>query len=297
MSDRRNVDRLVAPGLSPLALLALFAPGCSTPAVAPDGACARDPAVDVDCTGGVDGGTAAALGLVGYSCTGTSRPDESPGYSGGVPQGLICANQSATPDGGAAQAYCCTAAVTTCALDPVGSCDDPGTYAYQCRGANRPESFNPALRCGQGVYEGDLIDYCCTGTPPAATPCQQTDALACAADLIGFRCSGLSLPKGEDLGANKSRADVYYLLCPIPTPSAQAGLSNYCCFTPALPPPGASCVQDVTVPGCQPGRFGVACYGRDTPADDYPPLSCPDPGVPGVSFQGYPATLYCCDLQ
>jgi hypothetical protein len=50
------------------------------------------------------------------------------------------------------------------------------------------------------------------------------------------------------------------------------------------------------VPNCAPGRFGIACYGTDTPDDNYPRLRCPDAGISGLSDQGYPATLYCCDF-
>ena len=46
-----------------------------------------------------------------------------------------------------------------------------------------------------------------------------------------------------------------------------------------------------------PGRFGFACYGFDTPEQDYLPMHCPEPGFRGTSAEGYPATLYCCDFQ
>ena len=32
------------------------------------------------------------------------------------------------------------------------------------------------------------------------------------------------------------------------------------------------------------------------PADDYPPMVCPNPGSAGTSMEGYSATLYCCDF-
>jgi hypothetical protein len=55
-------------------------------------------------------------------------------------------------------------------------------------------------------------------------------------------------------------------------------------------------VQDTSVPGCAPGRFGFACYGPENPHDDYLPMQCNSPGVQGMSAEGYPATLYCCDF-
>ena len=48
-----------------------------------------------------------------------------------------------------------------CAYEPVRTDPCPEGYAYPCRGANRPEVFNPAVTCGNGVREGSLIRYCC----------------------------------------------------------------------------------------------------------------------------------------
>jgi hypothetical protein len=235
----------------------------------------------------LDGG-AAPSELVAYSCEGSARPDEAPRYVDGVPQGLVCADTSA------AGAFCCTAALTTCAYDPVAACD-PSFFGVECRGSNRPEAENPRLACGQGVRRGALIDYCCSGQPRTAA-CVQSDSVVCSSRLMGWTCQGDSLPRGEQLGANRSRADLYGLLCPVPTPAGNAAYNDYCCFTPAPTPDGASCVQDTKVPGCAPGRFGFACTGADTPDEDYAPMRCPDPPRAGPSAQGYAARLYCCDL-
>jgi hypothetical protein len=79
-------------------------------------------------------------------------------------------------------------------------------------------------------------------------------------------------------------------------PAPNPDYNNYCCFPPAPLPEGASCVQHPGVPDCAPGRFGFACYGTDRPQDDYLPMQCPEPGRPGLSREGYPATLYCCEF-
>ena len=121
-------------------------------------ACVVDP-VTVDCT--TDGFSAEALGLVPYSCTGESRPDQDPTYIDGVPQGLVCANQGAAGSDGS-QGYCCSSRAVPCAYNPVAICDS-GTYGYQCRGADRPEALNDAIHCNQGVRQDDLVNYCCTG--------------------------------------------------------------------------------------------------------------------------------------
>lgn len=256
-----------------------------------NGACVVD-AVTVDCT--TDGLSAESLGLVPYSCTGEARPDQDPIYVDGVPQGLVCANQGTGGSDGT-QGYCCSNRAVPCAYNPVAICD-PGTYGYQCRGSNRPEALNDAIHCNQGVRQDDLINYCCSGAQRTAG-CTSTQSVGCSAGMMGWICPIGTLPTAQDLAANQSRADVYYQLCPIPTAAANPKYENFCCYTPALVPPGGTCVQDTTVPNCQPGRFGMACYGPDTPDQNYPRLACPEPGFPGVSYQGYPATLYCCDFR
>jgi hypothetical protein len=244
--------------------------------------------------------SAESLGLVAYSCTGKARPDENPTYLDGVPQGLVCASQVALGSEGR-QGYCCSAQVTPCAYDPVASCD-LGTYGYQCRGADRPEALNAAVYCNQGVRHDDLIKYCCSGSKQPAD-CIQSDTVGCSAALVGWLCPVGNIPTSQDLGANKSRADLYYQLCSVPTPAANPSYNTFCCYTPGLAPVGSSCVQDIAVPGCQPDsvhphpRFGFACYGPDTPEQDFAPMHCPDQGITGVSEQRYPATLYCCDFQ
>jgi hypothetical protein len=271
-----------------------------------EGTCAVDDTLTASCnnTSSPDGGVPLALGLVGYTCTGTGlRPDLVKGqYNQGVPQGIICADKTPVPDGGVPsgpQNYCCTSAPTTCAYNPFAVCP-PATYDYQCQDINRPESYNPSIVCGQGVRGPEYVDYCCTGGPKLPPGCSEDDSLGCAAGLVGWDCPvspAGTIPKGQDLLANKSRADQYYLVCDVPKISPSGKINDYCCYPPAAVPPGGACVEDVNVPGCAARRFGFACYGPETPSDDFPPMNCPDPGVPGTSAQGYPATLYCCDFE
>jgi len=262
---------------------------CTTAATEPNGSCLPDPAVSCD----VNGFSAESINLTGYSCTGAARPDDNSTYIDGVPQGIVCADQAVGTDG--KPGYCCTNFTTQCSLNPVGICD-PGTYGYQCLGANRPEAVNPAISCNQGVRQDDLINYCCSGAERAAN-CTQSDSVGCLAGLTGWSCPTGTQPTAQDLGANKSRADQFYLLCPVPTLAANPKIETYCCFTSSLDPAGGTCLQDRTVPNCAPGRFGIACYGSDTPEQNFSRLHCPEPGVPGISEQGYPATNYCCDFS
>jgi hypothetical protein len=259
-----------------------------------DGSCVLDSSPDLHCDTSFIGQTGLALGLVGYTCTGAARPDENATYLEGVPRGLVCGERGAHGDG---QGYCCTQDETECALNPVAICEAP-YFGFQCRGPHRPDALNAALGCTQGVREGDYTDYCCS-TIPQKDGCVNQNTFPCAQGLDGWSCTGNALPRGEELGANESRADGYYLLCPTATPGASVGLSAaqnlYCCYPPPPLMAGASCVQAVHA-GCAPGRFGFACYGPDTPPEVYPPMVCPEPAFSGMSDEGYPAELYCCDF-
>ena len=115
--------------------------------------------------------------------------------------------------------------------------------------------------------------------------------------LAGVLCEGNGLPRGEDLGANKSRADYYYPPVQHRAAGAQPRLQTYCCYMPLQRPVGSSCLPDPSVPGCAPGRFGFSCLGPDHPEDSYPPMVCAEPGFSGQSAEGYDATLYCCDAN
>jgi hypothetical protein len=121
-------------------------------------------------------------------------------------------------------------------------------------------------------------------------------AVGCGDRLMGFLCEGDTLPRGENYGPNRSRADSYFPVCSVKKPAPNPIFNSYCCFM-ALPiPQGGTCLRQPSVPGCAPGRFGFACYGPDTPEDDFQPITCPEPGFRGTSAEGYDATLYCCDF-
>ena len=295
LAKLKSLPFLFALGALPLGLLG---GGCASEQPAPNGICSLAP--ELDCRATIKGNVAMTLeaGLVGYSCTGTARPDDSPSYQEEVPDGIVCADRPATVDG--QNNYCCSPNSTTCALDPAIPCS-AGNSGYQCRGKSRPEAFNAAVKCGNGVIDDPFIDYCCSGQPVKSS-CVATDGIGCDNRLTGFTCGidSNDLPTGEDLGANESRADYYRFLCPVarlPGPDDNQTRVKYCCYMPAPPLEGFSCVQDTKVPGCAGGRFGFACYGYDTPSEDYPVMNCPEPGFTGKSAEGYQATLYCCDFQ
>jgi hypothetical protein len=252
------------------------------------------PASDGECVPDAERALACEDGYVARLCSGSARPDDDPQYIEGVPQGRVCAESGPRTEQGR-QGYCCTERTTSCAYNPVALCDE-GSYGFQCRGANRPDALHAALSCGNGVREDELINYCCSSSPKQPG-CLQSDSVKCSSRLMGFSCRGDSLPRGEQLGPNKSRTDFYRLLCSTPTTAANPEYKNYCCYPPAPMPERGSCVVHNQVPGCESGRFGFACYGPDRPEDDYLPMRCPGPGTSGASREGYPATLYCCDFQ
>jgi hypothetical protein len=255
------------------------------------------------------------LGLVGYSCTGTDRPDDNATVIQGVPQGQICADQGTLPDG--TFGWCCSApdqeSLTTCAYDPAQTPSCPEGYAYTCQGADRPEVFNPSVTCGNGVREGNNINYCChsMGRPVGCTESRGSCPGAAYVGLTGWVCPKGYRPRGEDYGANESRSDYYYFVCGVPTAAPNGRDNLYCCLIPKPVPPGSSCVYSpdaaatkdangnpITprLPNCGPNRFAFACYGQDTPDQDFAPrMSCTDPPVSGKSDEGYDAHLFCCD--
>ena len=162
---------------------------------------------------------AASLGLVGYTCTGTGvRPDleQAQLHPGGPAGDHLRRHRRPLPDGGGPsgpQNYCCTSAPTDLRVQP-GRRLPAGTYDYQCQDINRPESYNPDIKCGQGVRGPEYVDYCCSGTS-LPLGCSEDDTLGCAAGLVGWALPDHAgrhpIPKGQDLLANKSRADQYYL--------------------------------------------------------------------------------------
>ena len=178
--------------------LALTCSGCSTTLAQANGACAVDSTLD--CGVSSDGGVTEA-GLTGYACTGLARPDQDARYVESVPQGTVCADRGTTADG--RHSYCCSpsALPTTCAYNPVATCSDPDTFGYECRGSSRPEAFNPALICGNGVVQGDYLDYCCSGEAQAPG-CTELKGAFCPKQLTGFSCSGGELPKAEQFGTS-----------------------------------------------------------------------------------------------
>lgn len=257
-----------------------------------DGSCRIIPESDLDCRVAGYEGEPKPAGLLGYACSGSARPDLDATLSEGVPLGLLCADKGALDSG--EQAYCCTEDVVTCAYNPTEECDT-GNVGYQCWGNNRPESLNPSLLCSNGTSERGLYHYCCTGQPEPS-PCKESMAVGCGERLLGFLCEGDRLPRGEDYGPNRSRADYFHPLCSVSRTAPNPDFKSYCCYMTLRVPVGGTCVSHASVPGCEAGRFGFACYGPDSPEDDFPPMVCPDPGFPGRSAEGYEATLYCCDF-
>lgn len=321
MSSLRISTMKLAKNLIPVLLFATVASAytaCKPDEPASVGKCKLAPADVLDCsvTRTTDKAvvTAADAGLEGYFCTGTARPDANPRYYDGMPMGTVCDDMGYVE--GQGQGYCCTTVEDRCAYNPVAECDDETYSGYECRG-NRPDFMNALVYCREGIHDGDYISYCCRdydlpkpqqGTAagfcdkdvgkivnpdPTKTGYVQAN---CAVGLDNWGCVEGQLPTSESLAKNGSRSDYYAPICTIAGPVLNT-IQPYCCFTPKLTPVGASCEGMFGVPGCGDGRFGFACYGTDKPSDYHTPMICNDPGVPGTSAAGYPATLYCCDYD
>jgi hypothetical protein len=295
MTPRATTTRRVSRWLvwSALALSGI-ANACFPDRAELDGSCRLIPRSDLDCRVAGFSEKPKDAGLVGYACSGQARPDLDSTVSEGVPSGRMCADKGPL-SGSDEETYCCTEEDVPCVYNPTEECD-PGSDGYACFGNNRPESLNPALLCSNGTSERGLYHYCCTGQPEPS-PCKESTAVGCGDRLLGFLCEGERLPRGEDYGPNRSRADAFYPVCSTQKTAPNPAFHSYCCYMALTPPVGGSCVSHGAVPGCAAGRFGFACYGPDTPEDDFPPMVCPEPGFSGRSAEGYDATLYCCDFE
>jgi hypothetical protein len=274
--------------LAALHALLLVGGGACVGASPAPGSCAPDPSV-VCVAGGRDGGADGGTGMAGYSCTGSDRPDEIASVNK-VVAAVVCHDTGMESSGNLG--YCCTSYQTSCGYDPRVVCTDMTSLGYSCMGTNRPDAFDPMLTCQQGIQAYGLIQFCCGSN--AVGNCARNSNVSCGGGTLGFTCSGSSLPSENDLGQNQSRSQVA-LVCglALATPSTM-GSQDYCCYTPTATPPGATCLADHTVSGCQAGAFAFACTGVDTPDIDYPRVTCPSAGVRGHNAQGTPATLYCC---
>ncbi len=227
------------------------------------------------------------LGLVGYTCQGTDRPDQYAKYIHGIPFGQICASQANAGE------YCCTSEddLANCAYNPTAICPDddgdgPGkATGYQCWGPNRPEVNNAAITCGNGVREGNWVNYCCHSQPRPVGCTQAKGAFGCTGGLIGWVCPEGFRPRGEDFGANESRADYYYFVCGVPTPAPNPDYSTYCCFTPSPVLPGGSCVYNPgitkTIPDVRAWEVRVRVLRTRHPQPELPANPLPQPSGRG----------------
>jgi hypothetical protein len=229
--------------------------------------------------------------LVGYLCNGSVRPDDSATMIEGIPKGRICSDRGLIGQAGL-RGYCCTANETQCAYNPQADCLSPRN-GFECYGSMRPEMYNASIYCDQAVRSDSLVNYCCADV---RVPWGCRTSNGCGKDLSSWNCDPDIVPRSQELLVSKSRADTYLMTCSIPKANSD-NTFNYCCYVPSVIPDGGTCLQDTKVPGCAAGKFGFACTGPENPELDFPIMSCPNPGIPGTSAEGYSATLYCCDFK
>ena len=102
-----------------------------------------------------------------------------------------------------------------------------------------PESLNPAMSCTNGNRDGEIRRSSTIAAPAApksrnAPACQQSDTVGCPKRLLGLLVQRrIACRSGEDLGANKSRANLLpsnAVSTPKPAPNPE--YKTYCCFMP-----------------------------------------------------------------
>jgi len=188
-------------------------------------------------------------------------------YIDGVPQGLVCANQGAVDARGRTLLLLGFANIMR--YNPVAICDS-GSYGYQCAGRS-PEA---PMRLSTANQESGKLTYQLLLLRRSANPGRyQSDSVGVLAAPDGdgpVRLGNIPLARPCD----KSRADLYYQLAR-PTPAANPATIPSAATLPELAPVGGSCVQDIAVPGCQPGRFRFCLLRVDTPDENYPPMHVP----------------------
>jgi hypothetical protein len=191
-----------------------------------------------------------------FTCTGTATP--------------VQTNPSFTCTTDGTGDYCCNPNTTTnsaCATNTSLSCVS-GTSGWSCTGTSQPEDSNQGLVCSADQGTGD---FCCS-----TSACNYDATVTCTAGA-GYSCA---------TGANPPDQADPTLVCS--TPTTANSVDQYCCYTNTLTPPtGATCGQDQSVQGCDPGSYGFSCSGTDTPDQDFSNLTC-------STGTGSGPTLFCC---
>jgi hypothetical protein len=122
---------------------------------------------------------------IGFSCTGTIRPDD-------ASSGLSCGD--AVP-AGAETLYCCSAGVTvvtpSCSQDANVACTDDA-IGYTCVGGDTPENDDPTTTCGGGIDEASGAEAYCCSSAAAAPSCDPDSSVTpgCPQGADGYTCTG-----------------------------------------------------------------------------------------------------------
>jgi hypothetical protein len=284
---------------------------CCVPGGLPTGSsCAADASV-----------AGCQLGSFGYSCTGTTRPED-------VQSTLVCSDGVAN---GSSTDYCCIAGFTSTTCTPDVSIQGcvGASFGFRCTGTASPSATDASLTCSTGTPDAaaNTLDYCCQTTNACIADGSVT---GCVAGSTGYSCTGTATPDpalncstgapgttsgttiyccGATSGPGTCASDASVTGCAggstgysctgVTRPDADGSLqcssgvagvngsTDYCCFS--APTTTSTCTADPTVTGCTGGSFGFACSGTDTPADSNTNLVC-GPGAAGNDGN----TLYCC---
>ena len=176
----------------------------------------------------------------------------------------------------------------------------PGTYAYQCQNVNRPESYNPQISAARACAAPS------TSTTAAAEPGCAADCASRTALPAARRASSAGsmphrrpahAPKGQDLMANKSRRRPV-LSALLDAQVRAVGQGRRLLLLPARADPARRLLHRGRLRlQLQPAHaVRLRLLRRRHAGGRLPAIVCPNPGTPGTSMEGYPATLYCCNF-
>jgi hypothetical protein len=221
--------------------------------------CGEDQTV-VGCTGS----------SVGYSCTGSSAPDDGD-------SSLNCSFGTAGASG--ETLYCCiplASVGTGCSSDSSITTCGGSSFGFTCdAGAPRPDQTDTSLVCSTGVAaSGGGTSYCCANYVASSSATCASDTTVSCSSGIGFTCTGSDTPDQGNASLQCS------------TGTAAANGTEYCCQTGSAmtTTPTTGCAVDGSV-SC-PGSTGYTCSGGSTPDAT---LAC------GSGTANGSATSYCCN--
>ena len=173
--------RYLAPAI--VLLLAVIGGACSSE-MAENGSLRRSmPNPELACGLALDGTFDPSLGLIGYSCTGSARPDEQATLHRRYSERQSCAPIGVPSVPTESKVIAVPTGATQCAYNPVVGLRSARLTAINATARiGRNRSIRPSI-ADKASGKANLINYCCSGTQQP-DGCLQSDSVRCSSRLI-----------------------------------------------------------------------------------------------------------------